>query len=240
MKRLLSILVIISLILSTTACAPKTQETDQTIQEEEEQNSSQDALNDEEELEEAFAETVEELEEVEEELTAEDDEDQSKDDEPAIEEEEKEKAIDFTLKDLDGNEVSLSDFLGKKVVLAFWDISPDDSNWESQKPTFETQFAEFEKLQEEVEDDVVILTVVNSTDESRFTTILPSFIKDYDFITLIDDTPYNIAYRVYGLMVILNVVLIDSEGYIHYIDSMSNPEQTLSVDELKALINEME
>ena len=34
------------------------------------------------------------------------------------------KAPDFTLKDKDGNEVSLSDFAGKKVVLYFY---PKDS-----------------------------------------------------------------------------------------------------------------
>ena len=30
------------------------------------------------------------------------------------------KAIDFTLKDKDGNDVSLSDFSGKKVILYFY------------------------------------------------------------------------------------------------------------------------
>ncbi len=129
------------------------------------------------------------------------------------EEVEREEAIDFTLKDFDGNEISLSDFFGKKIVLAFWSVYAEDDIWKEQIPKFKAQFDEFVKLREEIDEDIVILTVVDCTDGNKLRTDAYSLIRDYDFINLIDDTEYNVCYRLYGLMLTLNLVLIDTEGY---------------------------
>jgi peroxiredoxin Q/BCP len=55
------------------------------------------------------------------------------------------KAPEFTLKDKDGNQVSLSDFLGKKVVLYFY---PKDNTpgCTKQACAFAAAYSEFEKL----------------------------------------------------------------------------------------------
>ncbi|WP_455663055.1 redoxin domain-containing protein, partial [Pradoshia sp.] len=64
-------------------------------------------------------------------------------------------AVDFTLKDLEGQEVSLSDYKGKKVFLNFW------ATWCN--PCKE-EMPEMEKIHQKYE-DVAILAINLDTDE---------------------------------------------------------------------------
>lgn len=59
-------------------------------------------------------------------------------------------APDFTLTDLEGNEVSLSDFKGKVIIIDFW------ATWCG---PCKMEIPSFIKLQEDYQDDVVILGV---------------------------------------------------------------------------------
>ena len=68
-------------------------------------------------------------------------------------------APDFTVEDSEGNSVSLSDMIGKPVVVNFW------ASWcgpcKSEMPDFETKFSEY--------GDEVVFMMVNMTDGSRET-----------------------------------------------------------------------
>lgn len=61
-----------------------------------------------------------------------------------------EKALDFTLKDLSGNEVSLSDYKGKKIMLNFW------ATW---CPPCKAEMPDMQKLYEKHKDELIILAV---------------------------------------------------------------------------------
>ena len=68
-------------------------------------------------------------------------------------------APDFTVQDWEGNEVSLSDFVGKPVIVNFW------ASWcgpcKSEMPDFEAAFAQY--------GDEIQFMMVNVTDGSRET-----------------------------------------------------------------------
>lgn len=129
-----------------------------------------------------------------------------KDDEEDAEEDDEEvlrKAPDFTVYDLDGNPISLSDFKGKPVVLNFW------ASW---CPPCKGEMPEFQKLYEEMKDEVyfVMVDMVDGGQETVETG--SSFIKEngYSF-PVYYDTEYDaaIAYQARSLPMTL---FIDEEG----------------------------
>ena len=68
-------------------------------------------------------------------------------------------ALNFKLKDLNGVEVSLSDFKGKKVFLNFW------ASW---CPPCKAEMPDLEKLYQETKDsDLVILAVNIGEDKTQ-------------------------------------------------------------------------
>ncbi len=115
------------------------------------------------------------------------------------------KAPDFTVYDIDGNPVSLSDFLGKPVIVNFW------ASWcgpcKSEMPDFETVYKEHEN-------DIQFL-IINMTDGSSETVETA-----YDFIAesgytfpVYYDTDMDAA-STYSVYSIPATYFIDSEGYI--------------------------
>ncbi|MEK6265293.1 MAG: TlpA family protein disulfide reductase [Clostridium sp.] len=100
----------------------------------------------------------------------------------------KTKAVDFKLKDLDGNEVSLSDLKGKKVFLNFW------ATW---CPPCKEEMPDIEKLYQETKDsDLVIVAIEIGEPLSTVKSFIDS--NKYNFKVLIDPsqsvaTQYNIA-----------------------------------------------
>ena len=99
--------------------------------------------------------------------------------------------FNFTLRDMDGNAVVLSDYVGKPIILSF------SATW---CPYCKTEWEHFSKLAETGEYNVFIITtpnIGNELDEDG----IKKFIQDrnYKFNVLYDnDLSVNITYQVYG------------------------------------------
>ena len=126
--------------------------------------------------------------------------------EPPAEETEQENppAPDFTVTDADGNAVSLSDFLGKPVILNFW------ASWcgpcKMEMPDFDEAFAEY--------GDRIHFVMVNLTDGYQETVdTAKAFLETTDYtFPVYFDTAQEGAIR-YGVSAVPVTYFIDAEGY---------------------------
>lgn len=145
-------------------------------------------------------------------------ESEEKEETEANSDQEKMKASDFSVYDIDGNEVHLSDYLGKPIVLNFW------ASWcnpcQMEMPDFHKKYLE---LGEEVQ-----FLMINMTDGSRETVETASeFIAEveYTFPVFYDtESTASIAYEVYSLPM---TFFIDSDGYVAATASGAIDEETL-------------
>ena len=113
-------------------------------------------------------------------------------------------APDFTVYDIDGNEVKLSDFIGKPTVVNFW------ASWcgpcQMEMPDFEEKFLEL--------DGEVNFLMVNMTDGARETVeIAADFIaqQGYTFPVFYDTA--SSAAMTYGVYSLPTTYFIDAEGH---------------------------
>lgn len=147
------------------------------------------------------------------------------------------KAPDFSLEDKDGNVISLSAFLGKKVVVYFY---PKDntSGCSLQAKKFSENYDKFQEL------NIPVIGISKDSGSSH-----AKFIAKYDlpFILLSDPTTQTIQdYGVWGektlygkkyMGTMRTTFLVDEKGYIENIWEKAKPE-TNSNDVLQ-YINEM-
>ncbi|MGE7121656.1 TlpA disulfide reductase family protein [Peribacillus sp. NPDC097264] len=133
------------------------------------------------------------------------------------------KAPDFTLETLDGKQVNLSDYKGKKVMLNFW------ATW---CPPCKKEMPDMEKYSKQAGEDVVILAV-NIDPEND----VQAFIDDngITFTIPLDSQsakqPVNDQYKV---MAIPTTYFIDSEGIIR-----NKMVKAMQFNEMEQNINSM-
>jgi TonB family protein len=122
-------------------------------------------------------------------------------------------AADFTLKDLDGNEVSLHKLKGKVVVLDFW------ATWCA--PCL-IELPHIEKLHNELKDRGVVFLGINNEDADTAREFMHG--KGYTFPSLID-ADKEVDQR-YEIQVIPQTIVIDKTGKIvaHYFGTRNEEE----------------
>ncbi len=134
------------------------------------------------------------------------------------------KAKDFTIKDLEGNDVSLSSFKGKPIVLNFW------ATW---CPYCRKERAELNELHDKYhEKGLVILSISNDRSAKKVIDYLKK--KPARFIVLHDrDEKATAPYEVYALPTNL---LIDRNGIVRHkftgFREWGDPESEKLIEEL--------
>jgi peroxiredoxin len=110
-------------------------------------------------------------------------------------------AIDFTLNDINGNRVALSQFRGKAVVVNFWSTSC---------PPCRAEMPEFEAVYQQYKDRVVFLGVASSDT----TASVRAFVTDLKLSwTFLMDSNGDAAVA-YEVMVYPTTYFVDKEGLI--------------------------
>ncbi len=112
-------------------------------------------------------------------------------------------APDFTMLDMEGNEVKLSDFFGTPIVLNFW------ASW---CPPCKAELPDFEEACKRYEGKVTFL-MVNLTDGQRETVeVAKSYIASQGYtFPVYFDTKYEAAYT-YGVSSIPQTYFINADG----------------------------
>lgn len=127
------------------------------------------------------------------------------DDQQAEETTELNPAVDFTVTDMDGNDVTLSSFYGKPIVLTFW--ASWCSNCASQMPDFQSVYDDY--------GEDVVFFMVNVTDGSKETieSAQAYITKNGYTLPFYFDESLEAAIA-YGANAIPVTYIIDKDGYL--------------------------
>ena len=134
-------------------------------------------------------------------------------------------APDFTLKDLNGNDVKLSDYKGKIVILNFWAVWCQYCLLEM--PDFNELNKELEK-----EDEVVILAINSQESPEKVKEYLTS--SNIDLKVLLDQD--GTVTQTYGISGFPTTFFINKDGSLYtYIPNMTDKKTLLEViDKIKS------
>lgn len=113
------------------------------------------------------------------------------------------KVPQFTLKDYDGNEVSLSDFEGKAFVI---------NSWASWCPFCVDELSDFGALQEEFKDTIVVIAIDRSESLSQAKSFSDNLGVTDKMIFLLD--PKDIFYQSIGGFSMPETLFVDADSNI--------------------------
>lgn len=134
----------------------------------------------------------------------------------------KEPAIDFTLKDLKGNEVSLSGLKGKNVYINFW------ATWckwcDKEMPALEKVYQDYK------DKGLVVLSVDVGEDQAEVEKYIEE--KQYHFPVVLDSDK-NVTYA-YGIKSIPVSILVNASGEVAFkrVGHMTEEEMRAAIDPL--------
>jgi peroxiredoxin len=130
---------------------------------------------------------------------------------------------DFSAKDLNGNDIVLSEYKGKKVFINFWSLSC--------RPC-EKEMADIETLYNEAKDkDIVILSVNVAGEEEKVRSAVSE--KGYSFPIILDyEGKISAQYNVFGFP---SSFFLDKDGYLSDVSIGA-----LTLEEMKNRIGNME
>ncbi|HLO12652.1 MAG TPA: redoxin domain-containing protein [Pseudoneobacillus sp.] len=115
------------------------------------------------------------------------------------------KAPNFGLKTLDGQEVKLSDMVGKKVILNFW------ATW---CPPCKAEMPHMQEFYEEQKNNQVTILAVNLTTSEKSSDNIGSFVKDYGLtFPIVLDSEGQVG-QTYQAVTIPTSYVIDTKGVI--------------------------
>jgi peroxiredoxin len=130
---------------------------------------------------------------------------------------------DFTLKDLEGNEVKLSSLKGKKVFLNFW------ATW---CPPCKAEMPDIEKLYQETKDSGLVILAINvDTDKKAAQDFIDA--NNYNFTVLWDEN--GEVSRLYQVTAIPTSYFIDTEGFLG-----GGTRGMISLEAMKEYVNNLE
>lgn len=117
-------------------------------------------------------------------------------------------ALDFYLKDLDGNATRLSDLLGKTVVMNFWATTCPPCV--AEMPIFQELYDDWSGRS-----DVVFLSINMAEDAAKVRLFLDR--RNYTFPVLMDSN-WD-AGRIYQVHYVPTTCVVDSQGYLRFMAS---------------------
>ncbi|HYF83711.1 MAG TPA: TlpA disulfide reductase family protein [Clostridia bacterium] len=129
---------------------------------------------------------------------------------------------DFTLEDLNGNKITLSQLKGKKVYLNFW------ATW---CPPCKAEMPDIEKLYQETKDSDLVILAVNIAEDKK--TVQDFIAKNkYNFPILLDVK--GEVSQLYQVSNIPTTYFIDTNGFLD--DSIVGP---LPLESMKEYVNKL-
>ena len=141
----------------------------------------------------------------------------------------KEKAQNFTLVDINGKQFSLSDHLGKVVLLDFFT---------TYCPPCIFEIEHLKGLYNEYSPDQLVILSISVDPYSDTVQVLQSFAQQYEMTWIVARDTANVAYR-YGVSPIPHLVIVDAEGYKRHNHIGLTAESTFR-SEIDSLLSEIE